>query len=86
MILGSTLNPLMQTTLGFCYYKECKNKYFQNFTNKLKNQIQENFHINTSYISINFISPNEELEKNNKENNKGMRITIIVNIINKSKK
>ena len=78
MSLGSPLNPLMQTTLGFCYYKECKNKYFQNFTNKLKNQIQENFHINTSYISINFISPNEELEKNNKENNKGMRITIIV--------
>ncbi len=78
VILGSTLNPLMQTTLGFCYYKECKNKYFQNFTNKLKNQIQENFHINTSYITINFISPTEELEINNKENNKGMRITIIV--------
>ena len=31
MSLGSPLNPLIQTTLGFCYYKECKNKYFQNF-------------------------------------------------------
>ena len=77
MSLGSPLNPLIQTTLGFCYYKECKNKYFQNFTNKIINKVEENFHINISNFFINFINPDEEYENSK---------ILYGNIINKSKK
>ena len=78
VILGSTLNPLMQTTLGFCYYKECKNKYFQNFTNKIINKVEENFHINTSNFFINFINPDEEYENSKILYGRGMRISLII--------
>jgi hypothetical protein len=78
MSLGSPLNPLIQTTLGFCYYKECKNKYFQNFTNKIINKVEENFHINTSNFFINFINPDEEYENSKILYGRGMRISLII--------
>ena len=78
MSLGSPLNPLMQTTLGFCYYKECKNKYFQNFTNKIIKKVEENFHINTSNFFINFINPDEEYENSKILYGRGMRISLII--------
>ena len=81
MIIGSTFNPLIQTSLGFCYYKECTNKYFQNFTEKVKNQIQKTFHLNTSLVVINFMSPDQEFQKTRKENNKGIRIILLITII-----
>ena len=77
MNIMSANNPLLQTNLGFCYYKECTKNHFQNFTNKLTNKIQRYSFLNISSFIIQFINPDHEIEQIKKYYGKGPKITII---------
>ena len=82
MSIGSSNNPFIRLNLGICYYKECSNKYFQNFTNKLINKVEENLYINIrQHFVINFINPDEEYENLKSIYGKGMRISLIILIM-----
>ena len=77
MNIMSSTNPLLQTTLGFCYYKECTKNHFQNFTNKLTNEIKTHSFLNISSFIIKFINPDEEIKEIRNYYGKGPKITII---------
>ena len=82
MNIISGQNSLVQTTLGFCYYKNCTKDYFQNFTNKLSNTIYNNTLLNTNNtLIINFINPDEEIEITKKYYGIAPKVTIILIII-----
>ena len=81
MTLGIQNNPLIQASLGFCYYKKCTEDYFQNFTNKLTNQISKRYPMNLNSLMILILNPEKEVEKIKQSYGKKPQIIIFIIII-----
>ena len=81
MTLSAQNNAIFQVSLGFCYYKKCTENYFQNFTNKLSNQISKFIPINSNSLMFLFLNPEKEIEKTKKSYGKKPKIILSIIII-----
>ena len=77
MMLSTPNNPVIQVSLGFCYYKNCTENYFQNFKNKLSNRISKIYPLNTNLFMM-VLNPEKEVEKTRKSYGKKPQIILFI--------
>ena len=77
MTLSTPNNPVIQISLGFCYYKNCTENYFQNFKNKLSNKISKIYPLNTNLLMM-ILNPEKEVEKTRKSYGKKPQIILFI--------